>query len=301
MKKQELLRALLTSSMRSIIIESGSPTKSKATLITILKEMHCSYNFDSFCDNCKDCKRINKMEQNIHPDLIYFGGQLFSIKDARDLMRYTTTSPMEFSTRYIVFDVDKYSVESQNAILKIIEEDSDFEANAKFIFIVRSASSLLGTIQSRSVVISLESNSTREFENLCSSKKFLKKEFVAYICSYKEINLNKAVYLREKFSLNIEDLSEKISKMFRNSEISTDFFTTLEELKAYPYLYVFKAVEYDFVLNSKSNLYVLSEFYSLFYKRNYNRSKHVRDNLSVLLRMWYFINKREFFNEYNKE
>jgi uncharacterized repeat protein (TIGR02543 family) len=59
--------------------------------------------------------------------------------------------------------------------------------------------------------------------------------------------------------------------------------------------------EYDFVVNNKQNMYELERFYRLFYRKNYNKSKNVRDNLAVMLRMWYFLNKREFFNQYYKE
>jgi len=301
MNKTDLLRTLIKSDTRSIIIESGSPVKSKNTLINILQDKHCSFSFDGHCGTCKDCKRIEKLESNIHPDVFYFGGPLFSIDNARMLIRQTEAQPLEFDERYIIFDVDKYSPESQNAILKILEEDFDFESNARFIFIVRSSSVLLPTIQSRSVTVVLESNSTREFESLVLKKQYTKKEYVAYLCSYKEVNLNKALYIKEKFNLNIEEISDKLQKMYVPKELSQDFFTNLEDLKAYPFIFVYKAIEYDFVVNNKQNMYELERFYRLFYRKNFNKSKNVRDNLAVMLRMWYFLNKREFFNQYYKE
>ena len=183
----------------------------------------------------------------------------------------------------------------------MLEEDSDFEANATFLFVVRSASLLLNTIQSRSIQVIVESNSTREFEALCTKKQFMRKEFAAYVCSYKETNLNKACYIKEKFNLSIEDLPDKISKMYGIKDLSLDFFSNLEDLKAYPYIFVYRAIEYEFIYNSKDRLFDLERFYKLFYRKNYNKSKNVRDNLATMLKMWYFINRKSQFDKFYKE
>lgn len=298
MTKQELLGALLKSSQRAIIIESGSIHKSQQTLIGILQDLHCAYNFDGHCGNCSDCTRIAKLEKNIHPDILYFGGALFSIENARNIILKTVSEPLELETRYVIMASDKFSPEAQNAVLKLLEEDTDYSAKSKFIFIVRTSSILVETILSRSVLVTLESNSTKEFMNLVGSRGFTKKDFVAYLCAFKETNLQKASYIKEKFNLSCDDLYDAVDKMYKITDLSQDFFNGVDNLKAYPYLFVYRAIEYLFIRQTQKNLKYLEEFYKLFYRKNYNKAKNVRDNMAVMLQMWYYLNKRPLFDKY---
>ncbi len=301
MKKEELFRKLIDSDQRSIIAESGSILRTQNQLITVLQDKFCSFSFDSHCGECRDCKRIARIQENIHPDILYFGGDLFTIDNARQLLRAVQSEPIELDFRIVVIASDRASVEAQNAILKLLEEDSDFQAKSKFIFIVRSASQLVQTIQSRSFIISFEANSTREFLTLVRQKEFVKAEYVAYLASWKESNLRNILYIKDKFNLNVEDLYDKIDKMYKASELTLEFFTTLEELRAYPFVYVYRAIEYQIIRTNKALLPKLETFYSLFYKTNRKKTKNVRDNLAILLQAWYYLNKPDMFEQYAKE
>lgn len=300
MNRKEFLSALIfKTNQRSIIIESGSLYKSLHQLKEVLKENICAFSFGGFCDECRDCKRINKLETNAHPDILYYGGELFSVAEARDLINKSMSEPIEFQSRFVIFNVEKLSPESQNTILKLLEEDNEFEAKSKFIFIVRKQSSLLETIQSRSVLVTLESNSKREFEKLVSMRGFQKSDFVAYVCSGKETLLNKAVYIRDKFNLNLDELQEKVLKIYNQKQLNQDIFDKIDELKMFPYIFVYRAIEHEFIRNSK-NIMKLKNFYSLFFKENYNKTKNVKENLAGMLNIWYYLNKENLYNKYSK-
>ena len=296
MKKEEILMSLLKTRQRSLIVECDSKFKAKAILKKCLKTLICSFSFDDFCDNCKDCVRINKLDDNLHPDILVFNQQLFGIAEARQLKQTIQTNPMELDTRYVVFYPEKYSQEAQNAILKLLEEDTDFTANTVFIFIVKTSSILLKTIESRSVITQLESNKEREFISLVKNKGFCKPEFVATICSFKEETLNKALYIKEKFNLDVDSLQEAVNKIFQFTEITEEIFQILEPLKMFPYAFIFKAIESE-VVRSKS-LKNLEEFYNIFYRDNKHRSKTVKENISLIIRAFYFVNKYEEFKKY---
>ena len=64
----------------------------------------------------------------------------------------------------------------------------------------------------------------------------------------------------------------------------------------FPYAFIFKAIESE-VVRSKS-LNNLEEFYNIFYRDNKHRSKTVKENISLIIRAFYFVNKYEEFKKY---
>jgi hypothetical protein len=235
------------------------------------------------------------------PDIIYFGQNLFSIEQARMLNSSLSSFPLEKEKRFIVIEVEKISTEASNALLKILEEDADFISNSIFIFLVRDSSILLETILSRSILVTMESNSEFEFIKLVGNQGFKKRDLVAFMCSFKESELKRALYIKEKFNLDIEVLAENLEKAFKMKELSLEFFKFFEDLKMFPFSFAFRAIEYLFLRSSRANISKISYYYSTFFKGNKHSAKQCKDNQALFLLMWFFLNKYSIFEELRKK
>lgn len=104
---------------------------------------------------CGECEACIKALSRTHPDIIYCEPAKslnpYPIEFVRDCRSEAYIMPNEASRRvYIFTQFDNIAVQSQNALLKIIEEPPD---TAVFIFCCKSKDRLLDTIISRVSVI----------------------------------------------------------------------------------------------------------------------------------------------------
>lgn len=106
------------------------------------------------CGVCNACKNV---EKDIHPDVIYpeRSGKLgnYSVKTAREIIADAYVKPNNSSgcKVYIFADCSHVQEQTQNALLKLIEEPPEY---AYFIFTCGSKSEFLPTIISRCVCFS---------------------------------------------------------------------------------------------------------------------------------------------------
>lgn len=106
------------------------------------------------CGTCKSCHLVSV---GSHPDVSYTspedGKKNISVDYVRALRNEAYLKPNISERRVFIIDpADTMNAESQNAILKVLEEPP---AGAVFILITESASSLLPTVRSRCVTLSL--------------------------------------------------------------------------------------------------------------------------------------------------
>lgn len=110
----------------------------------------CGAGGDKPCMTCKDCRRI---EQHIHPDVIYpfRENEKYSVEQLRSLITESCKAPNDGELRVIIFEhLDSMNEKCQNTLLKFIEEPSAFNS---CIFTAESKSPILETILSRVAVI----------------------------------------------------------------------------------------------------------------------------------------------------
>ena len=128
------------------------------------------------CENggpCLACAGCKKIEAGFHPDvLVYPKGKSFLVADSEDILANASIKPME--SRYKIFLINNFdlaSVQSQNKLLKTIEEAPK---NVVFIINAQNQSAVLQTIKSRTQIIEVGSFSAclleeePEFEFLLS-------------------------------------------------------------------------------------------------------------------------------------
>ena len=107
------------------------------------------------CDSCKSCHAFN---HGNHPDVIYFqplkNGKTYTIEDVREqLLETVDLTPIQYEKKiYIIEKADTLNIQSQNALLKTLEEPP---AHAVFLLLAERAEAFLPTILSRVVVMKI--------------------------------------------------------------------------------------------------------------------------------------------------
>ena len=107
------------------------------------------------CDSCKSCHAFN---HGNHPDVIYFqplkSGKTYTIEDVREqLLETVDLKPFQYEKKiYIIEKADNLNIQSQNALLKTLEEPP---AHAVFLLLAERAEAFLPTILSRVVVMKI--------------------------------------------------------------------------------------------------------------------------------------------------
>lgn len=107
------------------------------------------------CDSCKSCHAFN---HGNHPDVIYFqplkNGKTYTIEDVREqLLETVDLKPFQYEKKiYIIERADTLNIQSQNALLKTLEEPP---AHAVFLLLAERAEAFLPTILSRVVVMKI--------------------------------------------------------------------------------------------------------------------------------------------------
>ena len=107
------------------------------------------------CDSCKSCHAFN---HGNHPDVIYFqplkNGKTYTIEDVREqLLETVDLKPFQYEKKiYIIEKADTLNIQSQNALLKTLEEPP---AHAVFLLLAERAEAFLPTILSRGVVMKI--------------------------------------------------------------------------------------------------------------------------------------------------
>ena len=121
---------------------------------TFAKALQCEGTHHP-CDSCKSCHAFN---HGNHPDVIYFqplkNGKTYTIEDVREqLLETVDLKPFQYEKKiYIIEKADTLNIQSQNALLKTLEEPP---AHAVFLLLAERAEAFLSTILSRVVVMKI--------------------------------------------------------------------------------------------------------------------------------------------------
>ena len=121
---------------------------------TFAKALQCEGE-KRHCDSCKSCHAFN---HGNHPDVIYFqplkNGKTYTIEDVREqLLETVDLKPFQYEKKiYIIEKADTLNIQSQNALLKTLEEPP---AHAVFLLLAERAEAFLPTILSRVVVMKI--------------------------------------------------------------------------------------------------------------------------------------------------
>lgn len=139
----------------SVLIQGESGTGKRTLARLIAQAVLCQGKGERPCGVCSACYKISK---GIHPDVITVGAdalrpQSFHIGAVRELRQQVFVAPNESNRKiYILQNCQNMTVQSQNAMLKILEEPPE---HAMFLLICENRSSLLEMILSRCMIFTL--------------------------------------------------------------------------------------------------------------------------------------------------
>ncbi len=141
----------------------GAKGIGKHTLADHTAMMYLCENRDAApCMRCSQCRRI---EQHIHPDVVYplsfMENRTYHVGELRDFITSCYIKPNDGDIRVCIFEeLDEMSVTCQNSLLKFIEEPLDFN---RYIFIADKKSPILQTVLSRVVAVEVDGADEDEF------------------------------------------------------------------------------------------------------------------------------------------
>ena len=133
---------------------SGDMTARREASRLMAKSILCRSRGEN-ADPCGKCDCCIKMDAGTHPDCIVIGAEKKTgVNDIRDVVgeAYLATNEADFKV-FILEDADEYNVQSQNALLKIIEEPPSC---VRFILTASSSGAILPTVRSRVCSVSGE-------------------------------------------------------------------------------------------------------------------------------------------------
>lgn len=128
------------------------------------------------CDSCKSCHAFN---HGNHPDVIYFqplkNGKTYTIEDVREqLLETVDLKPFQYEKKiYIIEKADTLNIQSQNALLKTLEEPP---AHAVFLLLAERAEAFLPTILSRVAVMKVRPLSAKTIADYLMQAGYLAEE-----------------------------------------------------------------------------------------------------------------------------
>ncbi|MBO6108578.1 MAG: DNA polymerase III subunit delta' [Eubacterium sp.] len=143
---------------------------------------------------CKECISCRQIESNSNPDVIWINraGSSYGVDEIREQLIQTVdirpySSPYKI---YIVQDAEKMREESQNALLKTLEEPPEYVV---ILLLTSNISELLPTIRSRCLTLEfhpLSSGIVEEFlRTQCGTPDYIAKESAAFA----QGNIGKAI------------------------------------------------------------------------------------------------------------
>ncbi|MFA6601682.1 MAG: hypothetical protein WCT02_02365 [Candidatus Paceibacterota bacterium] len=142
-----------------------------------------------------------------NPDLFQRHYASFAIDDARELKELHNVRPIsETAKKIFILNIDSFTNEAQNALLKLLEEPAEY---AHFFLIIPSKHLLLPTVISRLAL--LETGQAKGGSNLLEAKEFIK------LSPAKRIEM-------------IKGLTEDLTKEKKTKQEIIEFLNNLQEV-----------------------------------------------------------------------
>ncbi len=152
------------------LIASPSPERRDGLALELAAAMLCRSGGDRPCRECESCRKVFA---RVHPDVTYIrrdtddrgrAKREIQIAQVRAVISDAQVMPNEAERKaYIFLDADAMNVQSQNAMLKLLEEPPRSSA---FILCAGSAELLLPTVRSRCALLRSAGDDGEDWETL---------------------------------------------------------------------------------------------------------------------------------------
>lgn len=240
----------------AMLIDGASEDEREALARLAARMIVCENKDRTPCGECEHCR---KAKENIHPDIITIkkpdDKKRFVKDDVKKMVADAYLTPNEASTKvFIIKEMQQMTEESQNLLLKILEEPPRYTA---FVLTSENSNAVIGTVLSRVVRLRMGKSVAAEYSEKAVN---IVKNFVDAVLSPYEYNrieatapldgnkalteevldlligvLRDAVALKSRGTVLLENLkyeSEKISNSLTLDKILKMYETADELLKS---------------------------------------------------------------------
>ena len=230
--KKELERAILENKVSHSYMFVGIEGIGKQMIAKeFARIVLCTNEQEKGCHQCKSC--IEFMSHN-HPDFLYLepDGNSIKIEQIRYLQRKIQEKPIISDRKvYIINDADKMTTESQNCLLKTLEEPPEYST---IILIGSNENAFLNTIKSRCMKIAFQPIEDQYI------KKYMEETYGMTNISSNMLeafqgSIGKAILLKDKQEQykSIEEMIEKLDKtdMTELMKLGAPLYQSKDEIK----------------------------------------------------------------------
>ncbi len=146
----------------AVLIDGAGEAERYALARLTAKMLVCSRRSEEPCGKCENCR---KADENIHPDIITVtkpeDKKNFVKADVKNIVSQSYLTPNDSDKKvYIFSEMQLMNEESQNLLLKILEEPPHYTA---FVLTSQSANAVIGTVLSRVVRLRLGKNEDADY------------------------------------------------------------------------------------------------------------------------------------------
>lgn len=194
-EKYKTLVDTLSTTNHAVLLESQDQTLLDAISKLIILKDECKEQ-NSPCFMCGTCQKV--LDGNAVDVEIYGTDKSIVVEDSASIVESQNILPLEFKNKYFILNsIDTATIQSQNKLLKVIEEPRKF---VKFILLTKNLDAVLPTIRSRCEVYTLPRFSNYELSNIFDFG--TEKQKFDYALSYADGNLStlECVFNSQTFS-----------------------------------------------------------------------------------------------------
>lgn len=146
----------------ALLIDGASQEQRRNLALLAARMMVCENKGRTPCGECEHCR---KAKENIHPDIITIkkpdDKKHFVKDDVKKMVADAYLTPNEADVKvFVVEDLQQMTEESQNLLLKILEEPPRYTA---FVLTSETSNAVIGTVLSRVVRLRMGKNIATEY------------------------------------------------------------------------------------------------------------------------------------------
>ena len=209
----ELVNMYNSNAFPKVLLLSGKKGSGKFTLVIHLLNYIFSKNSYNLKEKTFDLKSPfhNKLINNISENVIFLkknDNENIKIENIRNLKSIISKHSINNTSRFIILDdIEKYNINSSNALLKILEEPSE---NNFFILIDNQENKIIETISSRAIKINIFLN---QKQKKIITQYLLQKNKIENIMNFKYLDIPPGLFLEYNNILIKNNLNEESNFM----------------------------------------------------------------------------------------
>ena len=152
----------------ALLIDGASQEQRRSLALLAARMMVCDNKDRTPCGECEHCR---KAKENIHPDIITIkkpdDKKHFVKDDVKKMVADAFLTPNEADVKvFVVEELQQMTEESQNLLLKILEEPPRYTA---FVLTSETSNAVIGTVLSRVVRLRMGKNVATEYSEKATS------------------------------------------------------------------------------------------------------------------------------------